>query len=218
MLWTVLLRIGGNGMIDSSTPRDFTQERTWKELEEVLRRYIERRIRIRADVDDVLQNTLLRIHRGLPSLRDNERFGPWVYALARSAVADYTRSVKRHPLATHEPPDVDLQLDESEDAAEDTSEERELAVCAAAFVGMLPSPYREALTLTELEGLTQKQAAEMFGISVSAMKSRVQRGREKLRTILERCCDISLDARGRVLSYKASKAAASGRDSCIACD
>lgn len=70
---------------------------------------------------------------------------------------------------------------------------------AALFVSMLPSPYREALTLTELEGLTQKEAAEMLGISLSGMKSRVQRGREKLRAALEDCCHIALDARHRVV-------------------
>lgn len=68
------------------------------------------------------------------------------------------------------------------------------------FVAMLPSPYREALTLTELEGMTQKDAAFMLGISLPAMKSRVQRGREKLRETLEACCHIALDARGAVVS------------------
>jgi RNA polymerase sigma-70 factor (ECF subfamily) len=64
---------------------------------------------------------------------------------------------------------------------------------------MLPSPYREALILTEMEGLAQKDAATMLGVSVSGMKSRVQRGRQKLRALLEECCEIALDARGRVI-------------------
>jgi RNA polymerase sigma-70 factor (ECF subfamily) len=69
----------------------------------------------------------------------------------------------------------------------------------ALFVARLPSPYREAITLTELEGLTQREAAEMLGISVSGMKSRVQRGREKIREMFEECCRISVDCRGRVV-------------------
>lgn len=76
--------------------------------------------------------------------------------------------------------------------------EQEVAACAALFVAMLHSPYREALTPTELEGLTQKAAAEMLGISLSGMKSRVQRGRQKLQAALEDCCHIALDARRRV--------------------
>ena len=69
----------------------------------------------------------------------------------------------------------------------------------APFVARLPSPYREALTLTEIEGLTQRAAADLLGVSLSGMKSRVQRGREKLRELLEACCRIGLDARGRVI-------------------
>ena len=77
-----------------------------------------------------------------------------------------------------------------------------MAGYAALFVSMLPSPYREALTLTELEGLSQREAAEMLGISTSGMKSRVQRGRAKLRQALEDCCHIALDARGRVTDFE----------------
>jgi RNA polymerase sigma-70 factor (ECF subfamily) len=65
-------------------------------------------------------------------------------------------------------------------------------------VARLPSPYREAVTLTELEGLTQKDAAEMLGVSVSGMKSRVQRGRERIRRMFEECCEMSVDCRGHV--------------------
>jgi RNA polymerase sigma-70 factor (ECF subfamily) len=88
------------------------------------------------------------------------------------------------------------------DAAFDADGGEELASYIALFVVMLPSPYREALTLTELEGLTQREAAERLGISVSGMKSRVQRGRLLLRELLEGCCDIALDARGHVMSYE----------------
>jgi RNA polymerase sigma-70 factor (ECF subfamily) len=69
----------------------------------------------------------------------------------------------------------------------------------ALFVARLPSPYREAITLTELEGLTQKAAAEMLGISLPGMKSRVQRGREKIRSMFDECCSVSVDCRGRVV-------------------
>jgi RNA polymerase sigma-70 factor (ECF subfamily) len=78
--------------------------------------------------------------------------------------------------------------------------ERALAATVAPFVSMLPSPYREALTLTELEGLTQREAAAMLDVSLPCMKSRVQRGREELRTLLELCCEIGVDARGRVIA------------------
>src|SRR6185312_9496618 len=85
--------------------------------------------------------------------------------------------------------------DDDRDAA------RALAGCVSLFVAALPSPYREAVTLVELEGLTAREAAEMAGISVSGMKSRVQRGRAQLRELFELCCEIAVDARGKVTDY-----------------
>lgn len=169
----------------------------WRDLEAKLRPFIARRVRAEADVDDVVQDVFLRMQRGLAGLRDDERFGPWVYQVARSAIADHQRAAVRHPLANGAPPEEEAPLPEDED---DGAVERELAAYVAPFVAMLPSPYREALTLTELEGLTQKDAAAMLGISVSGMKSRVQRGRHQLRKALDDCCHIALDARGRVVS------------------
>jgi RNA polymerase sigma-70 factor, ECF subfamily len=69
------------------------------------------------------------------------------------------------------------------------------------FVARLPPPYREAVTLVELEGLTARAAADIVGISVSGMKSRVQRGRAQLRRMFEACCEIALDARGKVTDF-----------------
>lgn len=176
---------------------DATARGAWQELQAKLRPFVARRVRSEADVDDVIQDVFLRIQRGLGALRDEERFGPWVYRVARSAVADHVRDAKRHVLSDEESLGAELPAPEPED---DGTVEREVASYIAPFVAMLRSPYREALTLTELEGLTQKQAAEMLGISHSGMKSRVQRGRQELRAALEDCCHIALDARGRVMS------------------
>jgi RNA polymerase sigma-70 factor (ECF subfamily) len=169
----------------------------WRDLEAKLRPFVARRIRTEVDVDDVVQDVFLRMQRGLAGLRDEERFGPWVYQVARSAIVDHQRLAAKHRVADGE---IGTEWAPDNDDDDDRAIERELAGYMAPFVAMLSSPYREALTLTELSGLTQKQAAEMLGISLSGMKSRVQRGRQQLRKALEDCCHIALDARGRLLS------------------
>lgn len=168
----------------------------WRELEAKLRPFIARRLRSEVDVDDIVQEVFLRMQRGLAGLRDEQRFGPWVYQIARSAIVDHQRVAAKHRVVDADRSD-EQRLDVGED---DRAVEAELAGYLAPFVAMLPSSYREALTLVELEGLTQKQAAEMVGISLSGMKSRVQRGRVQLRKALEDCCHIALDVRGRVVS------------------
>jgi RNA polymerase sigma-70 factor (ECF subfamily) len=170
----------------------------WKELTDRLREFVGRRV-AEAEADDVVQNALIRIQKGLPELRDEERFGPWVYRIARSAIVDHLRARSR-------PPDNGrTEIDENLEAAspeEDDTLGRALVGCLAKFVAELPSPYREAITLTELEGLSQREAADMLGISLSGMKSRVQRGRQRLREMFERCCELTQDARGRVIDCK----------------
>lgn len=167
----------------------------WREVEARLRPYVARRVASAADVDDVLQETFVRVHRGLSTLADEERFGGWVYRIAATAVADHLRARARHPLASGTTSD---DATDSESPPHDETLEGDLAECVALFVARLPSPYREAITLTELQGVTQSDAADMLGVSVSGMKSRVQRGRERIRRMFEECCEVSVDCRGHV--------------------
>jgi RNA polymerase sigma-70 factor (ECF subfamily) len=169
----------------------------WPELQKKLRPFIARRVNESADVDDILQEVFLRMQRGLGGLREEERFGPWLYQVARSAIVDHHRAAAKRN--TNEVPEEDLAVGPPAENPEHDNAACDLANAVAPFVALLPSPYREALTLVELEGLTQREAADMMGISVSGMKSRVQRGRALLREALEACCRISTDARGKVI-------------------
>jgi RNA polymerase sigma-70 factor (ECF subfamily) len=170
----------------------------WRQLELRLRPYVARRVSSSADVDDVLQEVFARIHRGLGQLRSDGRFGAWVYRIAERAIIDNirtrTRLMSRENASVESEDELIITTDEDAGLIPVMAEQ-----CIAQFVARLASPYREAITLTELEGLTQKQAAELLGLSLSGMKSRVQRGREKIRVMFEECCDISLDRRGRVV-------------------
>jgi RNA polymerase sigma-70 factor, ECF subfamily len=164
------------------------------ELAQKLRPFVARRVPA-GEVDDVLQDVFVRVQRGLPALRDEERLVPWLYQVARSAVQESARQRERHPLAGHDY-DEAVAVEPEVFVASETG----LAEFAAAAITRLPSPYKEALTLTELQGVTQLAAAKLLGLSTSGMKSRVQRGREKLRQLLESNCNIALDVRGGVIA------------------
>ena len=167
---------------------DASARGAWELLADRLGAFIGRRLPAE-EAEDVRQEVLLKIFRGAPHLDDEARFGPWVYSVARNAVIDRLRSRK-------------LPAAGLEDVAEPESlagDERPLVDCVAPFVARLPSPYREAVTLTDLQGLTQQEAADVAGVTLSGMKSRVQRGRRMLRELFEECCQLTLDARGRVI-------------------
>jgi len=168
----------------------------WQDVAARLRPFIARRVSP-TEIDDVMQDVFIRMQRGLPTLREEDRFTSWLFQIARSSVAEHMRTRARHPIA-----DPDADADQPAEPSDDDREAaRELSGCVSLFVAQLPSPYREAVTLVELEGLTMREAAEMAGISVSGMKSRVQRGREQLRTLFDNCCEIALDARGKPTDF-----------------
>jgi RNA polymerase sigma-70 factor, ECF subfamily len=166
----------------------------WTDVAARLRPFVAHRVPS-SEIDDVVQDVLVRMHRGLRDLRDDDRFSAWMFQVARNAIADQAR--KKDVLVGT----PDLEETPSLPSDDDREAATALAGCVSLFVAQLPSPYREAITLVELEGKTAKEAAEMVGISVSGMKSRVQRGRAQLRGLFERCCEIAVDARGKPTDY-----------------
>ncbi|MBL0196451.1 MAG: hypothetical protein IPQ09_19930 [Myxococcales bacterium] len=108
----------------------------WRELEAKLRPFVARRVRSDVDVDDVVQDVFLRMQRGLEGLRDEQRFGPWVYQVARSAVVDHQRVAAKHRVADGH---ADREAEDPRDV-DDRALEEELAGYLAPFVAMLASP------------------------------------------------------------------------------
>ena len=182
-----------------------------------LRRFLGRRLSDPATVEDVLQETYLRIHRRADSLREPGRLPGWVFQIAHNALVDHYRRQRETVELTDAVP-VSAEPDDENEA------QRALARSMRDLLACLPEKYRQALLLTEFEGLTQAALAERLGLSLSGAKSRVQRAREKLREALLDCCHVELDRLGQVLHYEprcaacadpnyfAQRAAASGVD------
>ena len=178
----------------------------WQELDGDLRAFIARRVQNQADVDDLVQRVLLQIVKGLDTLRDAGRLHAWVYRTARNVIVDYYRSAgRRREDAAGDATDL-----EAADAAvartlpdDDGAALQELAACLAPMLARLSPAAREAIRLIDLDGVTQVEAARRAGLSLSGMKSRVQRAWRELRAVLEACCRIDLDRRGGIAAYAA---------------
>lgn len=178
-------------MTDTADP-----ERLWRDLEARLRRYVRRRVPKPGDADDVTQEVFARMHAGLGSLGDAGRAPAWLFRIAANAIADHYREQARRASDAEEP---DLPGDPEDPAA---AARRELAACLDPLIARLPEPYREAVRLADLDELPQAEAAHRLGISLPAMKSRVQRGRQRLRELLTSCCRLEFDRRGQVIGYE----------------
>jgi RNA polymerase sigma-70 factor (ECF subfamily) len=187
----------GAGDIDQATT-----ERIWREFGSQLRRFVHRRVIDPERADDVLGEIMLRIHRNLHRVEDREHLVRWVYRITRNAIIDEYRRAERERARWAPLPDAgpetapDLVPDEEQPAVLG-----ELANCMRPLLAGLSPEQRRAVELTELDGVSQARAAEREGVSVSGMKSRVQRGRRRLAELLGRCCELVLDARGVPMDY-----------------
>lgn len=162
-----------------------------------LRGFVGRRVKP-DDLDDVYQDILLRIHRGIDGVQSSDRLVGWIYRVARHAIADYHRKARPQGSEPSDLPEstVNTELDEP------SVVEAEVASWLRSTIEHLPASQRKALELVELEGMSQREFATREGLSPSGARTRVQRARKALRERLLRCCDIELDARGRVLDYR----------------
>jgi RNA polymerase sigma-70 factor (ECF subfamily) len=182
-------------------------QQIWSEFSDRLRAFIRRRVDSAADAEDILQDVFLRIHRHAGSLEHQERLVSWLFQVTRNAIVDYYRApVRRRELPAGAPPDLEQAeahagawIEDGDEALDQAG--RELAHCLRPMLSRLPPHYREAVTLIDLDGLSQQDAATQAGLSLSGMKSRVQRGRRALEQVMHECCRIETDAGGRVMDY-----------------
>lgn len=171
-------------------------QQVWDAFHTPLQQFIRRRVPDEATAEDILQEVFLKIHQHIETLKDVKKLESWIYQITRNAITDYYRG--KADMVTLELPEV-LQLPAE---LPDDDVVTELFPSVRAMVNSLPERDRQALVLTEYQGLTQKEFAKRLGLSFSGAKSRVQRAREKLKQELLECCHFELDRRGGVIDYQ----------------
>ncbi|MEJ8756277.1 RNA polymerase sigma factor SigZ [Pontibacter sp. H259] len=161
-----------------------------------LKGFVQKRILDKEEANDILQQLYLKIYKNCEQLPEVKNIKAWLYQITRNAVYDFFRESSRYQ------PISELELEELPD---DTRHDVEALV--EPLISLLPDEYAEALRLSELEGISQKEIATRLGISYSGAKSRVQRGREKLKALFMECCHLEFSHDGSIVS-------ASIKDSC----
>ncbi|MEZ0121380.1 MAG: sigma-70 family RNA polymerase sigma factor [Candidatus Reddybacter sp.] len=176
----------------------------WSLFENALHVYIARRVAA-SYVDDLVGEVLLRMADQNSGFSTAAKPMAWMYRVAANLISDHyrRRAVEQRIFAS----DKNAHSDDRACDAEETSAEKELALCLLPLINKLPELYREAIQLVDIEGLSQVDAAQRLGLSGPAMKSRVRRGRQKLKQLLLDCCTIEMNKRGSLVAY-------SGRSDC----
>ncbi|QXD14866.1 sigma-70 family RNA polymerase sigma factor [Rhodocaloribacter litoris] len=180
-------------------------EPVWLHVLDGLRNFVARRVPA-GEVDDVLQDILLRLHRAAASLRDDRRVEAWIYGIARHAIADFYR--KREPVSGKatgvvEEADPDAQPPENLAAYDgDHVVHEEVLSWLRPMAEELPEAYGRALIMADFEGRTLQEVADALGLSLSGAKSRVRRARALLGKALRSCCAIEFGPDARVTAFR----------------
>lgn len=182
------------------TDRNDLSEATWRAFQTRLRRYVSKRVPA-GDVDDIVGDVLVKLVRSRKDLETLSNLSAWILRVAANTVTDYYRHRSLEQIKRSSADYEYFLSPECEGENSDTSA-REISSCLAPFIQNLPAAYAETLMLTDLGGMKQSEAAQQLDVSLSALKSRVQRGRAKLKQALLRCCELELDRRGNVVNYK----------------
>jgi RNA polymerase sigma-70 factor (ECF subfamily) len=160
-------------------------------LSDPIRRYLERMCGNTATADDLLQETLLKIARGLPGFEGRSNVKTWAFTIATRVATDHYRRPETRASIV----DVDDARDLS-DADVDVGDRLvidEMSSCVREVIDSLPEDYRAALVLHDLEGMTAAETADACGCSVSTAKIRIHRARARLKEALERECTFYRD-------------------------
>lgn len=130
-----------------------------------------------SDADDATQMALISMVRALPSFDGRSKFSTWVYRIATNAALDEIRRIRRRPAPTA---DGDLY----DSVHRDVSDPVDARLDVTAALARLPEEYRAAVVLRHIADLDYEEIAEVLGVPIGTVRSRISRGRSQLGKIL----------------------------------
>lgn len=160
----------------------------------VLLNFIKSKISNEQDAEDILHDVFIKIVNNIDRVSDKEKLKSWIYSITRNAIIDYYRSNVKYKTTTIDDTFNNLFTDEE---YIDTS--KGLECCLTNFIQQLPDDYRNIIIDVELNNIKQKDLTDKYNLAYSSVRSKVQRGREKLKKLLVDCCDIKWDSRGNII-------------------
>jgi RNA polymerase sigma-70 factor, ECF subfamily len=168
-------------------------DQIWRDYHNQMLGFIRRRVGAADLAEDILQDVFVKAHSRLDTLANTERIQSWLYQIARNTIIDYHRARKN----------TESLSDEMAHQSENNNDEEwsKLGKCVLPMIERLPQRYREAILLSEIDGLPLKEVAERLNLSLSGTKSRVQRGRERLKRLFLDCCHVKFDCRGKPIDW-----------------
>jgi len=177
-----------------------TTNQVWQQYSEDLKKFINSKVKNKTIADDILQESFIKIHTKLHTLKDITKLKSWIFSIARNAVMDYFKSNNKT---------VEIANFESEtDLLKNLHTEKD---CLRGILQNLPKKYRDPLFLSDIKGMKQADVAAQLKLALPTVKSQIQRARKLIAQGFMDCCGYVINKKGNLVGEVQDK------DDCKVC-
>ncbi len=162
-----------------------------------VRRFILNTVRNEWVADDLVQETFIKINNNLETVRDASKLKSWIFRIAYNNCQDFFRSRgKSSSLDNEEIQEIPEETSSpAVPATQKALEQFQMRQCVFGLVNHLPEPLRSVIILSDVDEFSQQEIADIIGITVANVKTRLHRARKKLKGLLEEHCVFEVDER-----------------------
>lgn len=165
----------------------------WLEHKLALKNYIFKRVKDEDLANDILQEVLLKVYSFCLKTSGVKNVKSWLYQIAHNAMIDHFRKEAKNGTLNKE---IEMQQEDENLAFKEALE------YIMPLIDFLPKKYAVPLKMADIDDMKQAEIAEKLNLSLSATKSRIQRGRNLLKAEFITCCHFETDASGGLLSFE----------------
>lgn len=159
--------------------------KVWNLYADDVKQFILSKVKNVEMADDLLQETFIKVHTKLDTLKDSDKLESWVFTIARHTIMDYFRiNNLKHSM-------VDDTIVYEEINSEHTKED-----CLQGIIKALPKKYRDPLILSDIQGLKQVEISNRLQLPLPTVKSQIQRARKLVAQGFVNCCDFKINDNG----------------------
>ncbi|MGM0934496.1 MAG: sigma-70 family RNA polymerase sigma factor [Bacteroidota bacterium] len=162
----------------------------WVAYKDMLRNYILKLVKNEDTADELAHEVLMKVYSSCCSGREIRNIRSWLFQIAYNTCMDYFKA--RSKMTEIKTDIVEMQENQTYKEASEFIEP---------LLDLLPKEYAEPLKLADIDQLKQQEVAKRMGLSLTATKSRVQRGRKLLREQIRECVDIEVDKYGQLQAF-----------------
>lgn len=171
-----------------------TTQEIWKLYADDVKHFILSKVKNSSITDDLVQETFIKVHTKLSTLKDVSKLKSWVFSIARNTTLDYFKTISKS---------IDIPpLETSFEEEDPIHTEKD---CLLAHIMNLDKKYRTPLFLSDIKGIKQAEVATQMKLPLATVKSRIQRARKKVAEGYMECCDYKLNDKGLLVGEMQEK-------------